>query len=136
METTGNDEAGQSGKVNTPSSIKPLSRIKRLGAILVDSLDVVDLLLEHRVVGLFLWILYFSIQDLMKDPDVRTLVESPASIKYWTWATFFWVAFKMLLPTVGGIIAYKSDSWARKGLKKKGTNETTSPSDGGATGAG
>lgn len=96
---------------------------------ILDGLDAIDAILDHRVTAMALWVIYFGIQDLLKDPDVQTLIESPASIQYWTWATWVWIVFKASLPMIGGVIAYKSDTWARKGLVKKEQNEnqTTNP---------
>ena len=96
-------------------------------AFTIKCLDAIDVILDHRVTAMGLWVTYFGIQDLLKDPDVQTLIASPASIEYWTWATVLFIGFKALLPMIGGVIAYKSDTWARKGLKTQHENQTPPP---------
>lgn len=80
-------------------------------------LDALAEFADHRMVGMVLWISYFGIQDLLKDPDVQTLIASPASISTWESSTYLFICFKALIPMIGGFIAYKSDSWAKKGRK-------------------
>lgn len=91
------------------------------------SLNGIDEVVDHRVTGMFLWVCYFAVQDLLKDSDVQTIIASPASISMMEWSSWVFIAFKVSLPVFGGIITYKSDSWARKGRQASGITEPKVP---------
>jgi hypothetical protein len=78
-------------------------------------LDWCSEVLEHRVTGMMLWVLYMAVQDLLKDEWIQTILSSPGSISSVPWGSWVLIFGKASLPVIGGIITYKSDSWAKKG---------------------
>ncbi len=79
-----------------------------------------EVLLDHRVTSMVIWVTVAAVQDILKDSDVQTLIASPASIKSWDTFTYVYIAGKALIPTFIAIQLYKSDTWARKGRTAAG----------------
>lgn len=92
--------------------------IAKVQEFVIGSLDALDTIIDHRMTGMMLWITYFAVQDLLKDSDVQTIIASPASIEMMTWSSWVFIAMKASLPVLGGVITYKSDTWAKKGTPK------------------